>query len=355
MYISVCFIIKLSGIWPFAARWQPEINVNVARSARNECAWWTLSLELVSKWRNDSQLCGMWHVAKWPKGPSKLKTQDWCVSSVIFDKFPKCLNNTLFIIAANELRDESICLSHASIPFFFCSSLLFSSVVVVVYVAYFRRLLFTSNWGWARKQMHCASECVFIVSLWGVQFDQRWRKNFAWFAPHINLFNWHFCHAAERSFIIKSGNVYKKYGTPSLPLTLNTMLRWWENFAANRRNNLIWLPFKSFEECESPDLFDLFLILSAKFLQPARTVPTPTPTHLNSTAVMNCWKFILPQGLSLLLFDDARWPVEDEAGHHGFVPSQTGFFCLFIRIELKVRHRHRYGHGEKFIDKLEHS
>lgn len=209
MYISVCFIIKLSGIWPFAARWQPEINVNVARSARNECAWWTLSLELVSKWRNDSQLCGMWHVAKWPKGPSKLKTQDWCVSSVIFDKFPKCLNNTLFIIAANELRDESICLSHASIPFFFCSSLLFSSVVVVVYVAYFRRLLFTSNWGWARKQMHCASECVFIVSLWGVQFDQRWRKNFAWFAPHINLFNWHFCHAAERSFIIKSGNVYK--------------------------------------------------------------------------------------------------------------------------------------------------
>lgn len=95
------------------------------------------------------------------------------------------------------------------------------------------------------------------------------------------------------------------YGTPSLPPKLN-MLRWWENFAANRRNNLIWLPFKSFEECESSDLFDLFLILSAKFLQTARTVPTPTPTHLNSTAVMNCWKFILPQGLSLLLFDDAR-------------------------------------------------
>lgn len=182
--------------------WPEVLEMNVP-------AWWTLSLELVSKWRNDSQLCGMWHVAKWPKGLSKLKTQDWCVSSVIFDKFPKCLNNTLFIIAANELRDESICLSHASIPFFFCSSLLFSSVVVVVYVAYFRRLLFTSNWGWARKQMHCASECVFIVSLWGVQFDQRWRKNFAWFAPHINLFNWHFCHAAERSFIIKSGNVYK--------------------------------------------------------------------------------------------------------------------------------------------------
>lgn len=120
----------------------------------------------------------VWHVAcgKVTKGPSKLKTQDWCISSVIFDKFPKCLNNTLFIIAANELRDESICLSHASIPFFFCSALLFSSVVVVVYVAYFRRLLFTSNWGWARKQMHCASECVFIVSLWGVQFDQRWRR-----------------------------------------------------------------------------------------------------------------------------------------------------------------------------------
>lgn len=100
--------------------WPEVLEMNVP-------AWWTLSLELVSKWRNDSQLCGMWHVAKWPKGPSKLKTQDWCVSSVIFDKFPKCLNNTLFIIAANELRDESIYLSLARLHSLFL--LLFSSLL----------------------------------------------------------------------------------------------------------------------------------------------------------------------------------------------------------------------------------
>lgn len=123
----------------------------------------------------------------------------------------------------------------------------------------------------------------------------------------INKFNWHFCNAAERSFIIKKQKyiciVCTNYG---IPLYRNV----WRTFAVKCKNNLIWLPFKSFEHFSKT-----LLILSAKLSVPARTRRVGFGCgcpHLDSTAVMNCWKFILPQGpLLLLLFDDARRAVED--------------------------------------------
>lgn len=104
----------------------------------------------------------------------------------------------------------------------------------------------------------------------------------------------------------------------------------WRSFAVKGKNNLIWLPFKSFEHFSKT-----LLILLAKLSVPARTRRVGFGCgcpHLDSTAVMNCWKFILPQGplLLLLLFDDARRAAED-----------LDLFCLFIWIELKVRHRQR--------------